>query len=160
MQSPGHENKVKKTLSDWASVAEILGAAAVVVSLLFVGFQINDGNRETRAARIQSALDSEMVFQTTILREAGIWEKIVTGVPLSAGEETRKGLILYGMSHTNNENRYLQMQSGYLENSPGLGLELVAVPFYDTWRNTPGARSRSPEWLEILDKERERVTGE
>ena len=151
---------MKKTLSDWASIAEILGAVAIVVSLLFVGFQINDGNRETRAARIQAASDAEMVFANTILSEAGIWEKILTGVPLSAGEETRKGIILYSMLFANNENRYLQMKAGYLENRPGLGLEMVALPFYDTWRKSPGARNRSSEWLEILDKERERVTGE
>ena len=151
---------MKKTLSDWASIAEILGAVAVVVSLLFVGFQINDGNRETRAARIQAALDSELAFQNSILREADIWEKIVTGVPLSSGEETRRGIILYGMLWTANENKYLQMQSGYLKKDTPFTLELVAVPFYDTWRDSPGARSRIPEWLEILDKERERVTGE
>ena len=151
---------MKKTLSDWASIAEILGAAAVVVSLLFVGFQINEGNRETRATRIQAAIDSEMLFQAAILREAGVWEKIVAGVPLAVGEETRKGLILYTMLQTQNENRYFQSQSGYLDHRPEGLLELVAIPFYDVWRDSPGARSRSPEWLEILDDERERIAAE
>ena len=98
-------------LSEWASIAEILGAAAVVVSLLFVGFQISDGNRETRAATAQAALDSEMLFQAELLRYAATWEKVVKGVPLSDGEETRRGIVLYQMMQTLNENRYHQMKS-------------------------------------------------
>ena len=37
-------------LSEWANVAEVLGAVAIVVSLIFVGVQISDGKRETRLA--------------------------------------------------------------------------------------------------------------
>ena len=54
---------MKIKLADWASIAEILGAVAIVISLVFVGFQINDGNRETRAATTQAILDSEMFFR-------------------------------------------------------------------------------------------------
>jgi hypothetical protein len=149
-------NKLK--LSDWASIAEVLGAIAVVVSLLFVGFQIGEGNREARATRVQAALDSEMVFQAAILREASVWEKIVTGAPLAAGQETRKGIILYNMLQTQNENRYLQMQSGYLEHRTSDLLRTASLPFYEIWRESPGAKSRSPEWLEILDKAHERAS--
>jgi hypothetical protein len=68
---------MKLKLSDWASIAEILGAIAIVVSLLFVGFQISDSNRETRAATVQAALDSEMVFQAEIARYAGTWARAI-----------------------------------------------------------------------------------
>jgi hypothetical protein len=148
---------VKKTLSDWASIAEILGAIAVVVSLLFVGFQISEGNRETRAARVQAALDTEMAFQAAVLRDAAVWDKIVTGAPLAAGEETRKGIILYNMLQTQNENRYQQMQAGFIEERTSAIASLATLPFYDIWRSSPAAQSRSPEWLAILDNERQRA---
>ena len=50
----------KRTLSDWASIAEIVGAAAVVASLLYVGYEINRNtevslatNRQAIASRAQ-----------------------------------------------------------------------------------------------------------
>ena len=36
---------MKLKLSEWASIAEVLSAVAIVVSLVFVGLQISDGNR-------------------------------------------------------------------------------------------------------------------
>ena len=50
----------KKALSDWASIAEIIGAVAVVFSLLYVGYEIQRNtkvglasNRQEIAARAQ-----------------------------------------------------------------------------------------------------------
>ena len=44
-------------LGEWASVAEIVAAGAVVVSLFFVGFEIRRNTRATQAATLQSAID-------------------------------------------------------------------------------------------------------
>lgn len=50
----------KRSLSDWASIAEIIGAAAVIASLLYVGYEIQRNtkvglatNRQAIAARAQ-----------------------------------------------------------------------------------------------------------
>ena len=50
----------KKQLSDWAAIAEIIGAVAIVFSLLYVGFEIQRNtkvglasNRQEIAARAQ-----------------------------------------------------------------------------------------------------------
>ncbi len=151
---------MKRSLVEWASIAEILGAAAIVISLIFVGFQISDGNREARAATVQAALDSEMFFQAEILRYAGTWEKVSSGMPLSEGEEARRGIVLFNMVMTLNENRYLQMRSGYLEYRPGDLSVSVTWPIYETWKQSGGYLSRSPEFREFLEKERERRTVE
>ena len=68
---------MNQKLSDWASIAEILGAVAIVISLVFVGFQISDGNRETRAATTQAALDAEMAFQAELMRYANEWQRVI-----------------------------------------------------------------------------------
>jgi len=39
---------VKEKLQEYALIAEIVGAIAIVISLVFVGFQINQGNEATR----------------------------------------------------------------------------------------------------------------
>ncbi len=146
---------MNQKLSDWASIAEIIAAVGVVLSLLFVGFQIRDGNRETRAATVQAALDSELAVDAELLRYADTWQKLSTGVSLSDGAETREGIVLFNMLMTFYENRYVQFESGYLDEAPNLETP-VAFPFYDVWRKSGGATARSPRFLEYVDDLRER----
>ena len=70
---------MNQRLSDLASIAEIIGAAGVILSLIFVGIQLGEGNRETRLATLQAATDSEMTLQGEFLRYADIWQKIALG---------------------------------------------------------------------------------
>ncbi len=146
-----------KKLSDLASVAEIIAATGVIFSLLFVGFEIRDGNRETRSATVQQILDSEMAFQSEVLRNADIWAKVTQGESLSDGEEALRGVVLYNMMMTLNEDRYYQFKSGYLDQEPPVfrSTELTSYPIYDIWRKSAGANSRSQEFLELLDRQRE-----
>jgi hypothetical protein len=43
----------KLRLTDWASIAEVVGAFAVVLSLVYVGMQVRDNTAEVRAANRQ-----------------------------------------------------------------------------------------------------------
>ena len=47
-------------LGEWASIAEIIGALAVVISLVYVGIQVNDSAGATRSA---SANDATVALQ-------------------------------------------------------------------------------------------------
>lgn len=53
---------MKEKLQEYALVAEVVSALAIVVSLVFVGFQIQDGNRETRSAAQQAISDQTVTF--------------------------------------------------------------------------------------------------
>lgn len=44
----------KRTLSDWASIAEIIGAIAVVASLLYVGYEIHRNTKVSLATNRQA----------------------------------------------------------------------------------------------------------
>jgi len=46
---------VKLKLSDWSSLAEILSAIAVLISLVYVGVQVSDGTRAVRSASVNDA---------------------------------------------------------------------------------------------------------
>ena len=46
---------MKRTLQDWANLAEIIGNAAIIISLIFVGLQISDNTREMRSAAAHNA---------------------------------------------------------------------------------------------------------
>jgi len=146
-------------LSDWSSIAEIVAAIGVILSLLFVGFQVRDGNRETIAATMQAALDLEVAFQATIVLHANTWSKVSDGQDLAAGEEAARGFALYSMLMTVYENRYHQYNSGYLDRPPSeLVTAAVHWPIYDAWRLRGGATTRSPGFLELLDEVRASAT--
>ncbi len=134
---------MKSKLSDVASVAEIIASVGVILSLIFVGLQISDSNRETRAATVQAILDSELFMIATITNHAGTWDKVITGAPLASGEERRMGITLFNLLMTEAENRYYQFDSGYLDAQSWEGRvsslrPIVALPMYELWRKTPG----------------------
>ena len=131
-----------------------------MISLIFVGFQISDGNRETRAATSQAALDAEMSFQAELVRNAGTWTKVVLHGDISDEVETLKAIALFNMVMTLHDNRYQMMRSGYLNYPEDSPLGMVRMPFFDTWRKSQGARGRSPEFLEFIDELRGQVAAE
>ncbi len=145
------------SLQDWGALGELVGGAAIIVSLLYVGLQIKHGNREARAATMQATLDSEMSLQAEAMRYAGTWEKILTGVHFTDEEETRRAILLYNMAMTVNQNRYYQFKTGYLDHPPDIE-HIVTWPIFKVWRASGGATSRSPEFLEIVDRQHEQST--
>lgn len=79
------------TLESWAYVAEIVGAVAVVASLIYVGVQIRDSNRVNKANARHNL--SEFILQVSLFnaahadRLAAIQQKVNGGGALAAGEE-------------------------------------------------------------------------
>ena len=151
------EKPVKWKLSEFASIAEIIAALGVIISLAFVGLQLNDGNNETRAATIQAASESESYMLVTLIEHAGTWDKIIDGVPLASGEETRRGILLFNLMMMENENRYRQFNSGYLDSqswdSRVLNLRaIVQLPMFKKWRVSFGGKGHTEEFLYIIDK--------
>ena len=63
---------MKRSLADWASIAEILGAIAVVVSLLFVGLQVRANTRASQAATYQEQLGLEIGVLSTAAANPGL----------------------------------------------------------------------------------------
>jgi hypothetical protein len=147
---------MKRELSEWAAIAEIIAAGGVILSLIFVGLQINEGNQEARAASVQAASDAEVRMLSTFIAEKDIWDKVITGAPLEKGTELRGGILLFNSLMVNADNLYYQFRSGYLDGSSWEGYEsnfalFVRLPIFEIWRETPGARARTPELLELLD---------
>jgi hypothetical protein len=52
---------MKRTLQEWANLAEIIGNAAIILSLVFVGLQISDTTKEMRAS---TAYNATIALQT------------------------------------------------------------------------------------------------
>ena len=147
------------------NIGEFAGAIAVVATLGYLAVQVrqskravDNNTRETRAASTQAALDSEMTFQSQILRYADVWEKVVTAAPIAPGEESRRAIVLYQMLMTQYENQYHQYQSGYLEHLPDYE-RVVDFPTFEMWRASLGTAGRSPEFLAFIDGVKARAVG-
>ncbi len=87
---------------------------------------------------------------------ASVWDKVLTGQALAAGEEARRGIVLFNMLMTDSEGRFLHFNTGYLdarswEGRRSILLSMANLPIYEAWRTSGGARSHSVEFLEMLD---------
>ena len=145
-------------LKHLASVAEIVASVAVILSLVFVGIQLREGNRVTRATANQLAVQSEIDMVTVFLDHAAVWNKIMTGAPIDDEEEMRQAILLLNVFMLDTESRYQHFLSGYLD-SPSwearLNIlpEIVNYPVYEVWRSSPGGRAHSAHFLELLDSQ-------
>ncbi len=147
------------------AIGEILGASGVIITLGYLALQLRRSNDQTRAATLQSTLDSELALMSVLVEHTGTWDRVVGGQPLDHGEETRTATILYNMVMTEGENRYHQFESGYLDIQSWEGRvaslrPLVRFPIYEAWRQTPGSLNHSADFLDFLEDLRQEGAGE
>ncbi len=139
------------------AVGEIIGAIAVVVSLIYLSIQIRAGTKATKAGAFQAVIQSEMNFASIVIQNAGTWEKVVTDAPLTEGEETRKAIVLCNLFMLDSERRYHQYNAGFLETAAWEG-RLRALPLvvklsiFERWKNSLGGMAHSADFLELLDE--------
>ena len=126
-------------LSEWASIAEIIGAFAVVISLLYVGVQVNDSTSAVRAA---SANDVNVALQSWYL-EIGtdqqtselFYTALISEEALSNEEEFQFLMMLHG-AFLAFQNSYLLAEEGTidLELREAITAAIVGI------KNLPGMR--------------------
>jgi len=138
------------------AIGEIIGAIAVVVTLIYLSIQVRHSNREARASTLQAALRFEMEATGIIAQHGDIWDKVVTGKEIEEGGEMRTAIIIYNTVITEAENRYHQHKAGYLDQQSWDGRlaslqQIVKMPIYRTWKKSPGATNHSLDFLRLLD---------
>ena len=80
---------MKQTLQNYALLAEIVGGIAVIVSLIYVGYQIEQNTSERRAESIRSITQGnrELALIYVNNSDAGVaWHKVLDGKPLTRRE--------------------------------------------------------------------------
>jgi hypothetical protein len=101
---------MKFKLSDFASIAEIIGAFAVVISLIYVGVQVNDSAGAVRSA---AANDANVALQNWYLQIGSdrqtselFYEALTSEEALSNQEEFQFLMMFHGV--------FLAFQNSYL----------------------------------------------
>jgi len=69
-----------RPLSDWAAIAEIVASVAVVISLVFVGFQIRENTAEMRASQSNDLYDAIREVELTVLSNADLMAAVDKGM--------------------------------------------------------------------------------
>ena len=82
------------TPNNWKDMAELIGIAAIVGSLIFVGLQMRQ-DREVAISQInQSTLDATVEIDAAIAEHAAVWEKAGNGEDLTTAEEIILGRLV------------------------------------------------------------------
>ena len=109
---------MKMKLKQWASFAEIIGAFAVVISLIYVGVQVNDS---TGAVRSASANDANVALQAFYLqvgadRETSsiMYRGLMSEQALTNEEEYQFLMMLHG-AFLGFQNSYLLAEEGTID---------------------------------------------
>lgn len=126
-------------LKNWASVAEIVGAVAVVVSLVYVGIQVNDG---AGAARSAAANDVNVAMQEWYMQAGSdrqtstlLYRGLVSGQALPDEEEFQFLMMTHGF-FLGVQNSYLLAQEGTIDEELRNSLKNAI----DGIRDLPGMR--------------------
>ncbi len=109
--------KKKLSLAEWASVAEVIGAVGVVISLVYVGIQVSENTDEIRATNRQQLIGRAHTATTRIASSPELSQaisNIVNGEPLTPSQQTQYGFFVRGMVYDVQE-AFLLHQEGRLD---------------------------------------------
>ena len=143
-------------LQDLAAIAEIIGVITIVITFLFLGVQVRESSRATRASVSQSIANAEINYTSQLILYPDIWEKVITEQEIDDPVERRRAIQLYSLLMIEVENRYTQHKLGYMDDDDWTSREtstrlMVNKSIYDDWRQVPGYFTRSAELREYLE---------
>ena len=109
---------MKLKLSDWASIAEIVSGAAVIVTLIILIIGVRDNTQTVRASAYSENRNAMNSFQTEILTDQDalrVWDAYVTQETAELDQLDRQRLTLIVLSFFRiYEDAYNLDQYGYL----------------------------------------------
>ena len=107
---------MKEKLQEYALVAEIVSAVAIVASLVFVGIQIKQGNELAVATTYQSVRDDAIAINVLTVENREVAEllnRLVEAEPLDQVDENRMRNFGFYILHIG-DSAYRQFQSGLI----------------------------------------------
>ncbi len=144
-------------LEKWALIAEVVGAGAIVITLILVLFEIRGNTDAIRAQTISSQVEAERERRNRIIENrGGIAELVVKGQneePLTGLEDFRL-LIYYNDTLDNFEWQYSEVTAGRLPEN-----QIDRRIWRAMWRSEPGLAEvyentkarRDPAFVEFVE---------
>ena len=106
---------MKWKLMDIASIAEVVGAVAIVVSLIYVGVEVNDSTRAVRSATANETTTSISLWYNNIGSDTQVAELFARGMANPESFQPGEQLQFYYLLHS----IMLQLQAAYYLSEEG-----------------------------------------
>lgn len=174
-EMPLSQKETGTRLRKWALTADIVGGLAIVVSMIFVGYEMRQSTKEAalnrkalEIATYQSLIESISTLGEPIIRDAefaAIWIKLGNGEPLRDDESIRIGRH-YGDVFRHGDLAFYQYQNGVINEErlrSALGLVVGTIyssPFArDNWESNKQRRFTKPyaDYIDALLYERKQL---
>lgn len=147
---------MKLKLSDWANIADIVGAIALVCSLVYVGYELHLNTIETRAANIQAMAAHSQAFNLALATNPHLTK--ILGTPLeeltSAQVTQVRRFLITGLRGA--ETSYILYTKGMLDDRywRGKANEILLFLEDESWRKQwrMGRDLFDPDFAEWLDR--------
>ena len=142
----------KHELSHLAHYAEIIAAIAVVVSLIYVGRQVQDNTAAIRSSTMQAVADSsDMALQIQAADEELSRVRMIGDADMSALTQAEwvRYTSFYRAVWLRMQNIYAQQQLGVLDESFWYTFSRIICDLHDP----PGVRANWPDHARVLDPE-------
>ncbi|MAY37112.1 MAG: hypothetical protein CMN84_13530 [Spongiibacteraceae bacterium] len=151
--------------SQISAFADILGATAVILSLIYLAYQIKDARRSFVAGAQQQLGGDFSSFMESIWSDEevfALWYKSLnTPEKLSETEKTRFGMMMFSMfAHFSNVFELARIDNSFLERYAPVMDRMLSMPHIQGWwqRNAHGFSERS-EFRRYIDEQVAEHTG-
>ena len=125
-------------LEKWALIAEIIGGIAIVVSLIFVGYEVRQNTQATQIAAYQQLINGISEFNIQTLENPdlrAVRNKLESGTSieeLNPDEQQIINAFLY-LTYRNGDMAYMQYRGGLIDEErliSGMGIlvKFLAIP--------------------------------
>jgi hypothetical protein len=150
---------MKRSLQDWANLAEIIGTAAIIFSLVFVGLQISDNTREMRSAAAHNATESLQSWYVQIAtnpQAAQVFRRGMSAPNALSQDEAFQYLMNMHSAILAYQNVYFLGTEGTLDTSLYLAMTATMVAVAPTpgfkWYWKQRADYFTPEFREFVEE--------
>lgn len=144
------------TIEELGSLGEIIGAVAVVVTLLYLATQIRQNNELLRSGSRQALVGNDVTSLAANLQYSDVFAKYVSGQVLSKEEQLRMS-FMFALDLRNREFEYFQYQNGLLDKETWLSYRQVILINHSSqsgrkWWDQVGRGIVDPEFAKAVDE--------
>ena len=144
------------SIQDLGAIGEIVGAIAVVLTLLYLAIQIRQNNALLRSGSRQALVGNDVTSLTTNIQNAAVFAKFASGQSLSEEDQLAVS-FMFALDLRNREFEYFQYKNGLLDEQTWLSYRQVILINHSStlgrnWWDKVGRRIVDPEFAKQVDE--------
>ena len=138
------------------AIGEMIAAAAVVVTLIYLSTQIRQNNKLLSSESRQALVANDVTSLMANITNADVFAKLTSNVPLSAEDQLRLN-FMFSLDLRNREFEYFQFTNGMLDEETWLSYRKVVLINHASgmgrkWWNKIGRNIVDPKLTEQIDE--------